>query len=277
MTLKQMIKNQLSSQEIAEVKKLKEENELRYAVAYKLDLSIFEDHNEKGTHLLCWDELELVGYAALSHYDPEEVEVTMIAKDDKQIFQMMDEAWSNYSKQQKAKRILVIADREESGVTQYLKENENYTYSFSEYSMILARKKFVAESSEVALELAKIEDAKPIAALEDHEHVEEVIPLNLEDLKKTLVLRKDGEVIACIRIENDRQSYGIYGFVVRSDFRGQGIGRKILNQVLQQLVEKNATSIYLEVESTNTPAYKLYESIGFEKKTLFDYYLYELN
>ncbi|MBM7688709.1 GNAT family N-acetyltransferase [Enterococcus ureilyticus] len=115
-----------------------------------------------------------------------------------------------------------------------------------------------------------------IASLEENQLANETMPLDPEDLEKTLVLRKNEQVIASIRVENEGNSSGLYGFVVRSEFRNQGIGRKVISQTIQELLEKQAKNIYLEVESTNETALHLYRSIGFKEQTLFDYYIYEI-
>ncbi|MEI5992258.1 hypothetical protein A5881_003814 [Enterococcus termitis] len=189
----------------------------------------------------------------------------------------MNETILMFAQRRKIKKILLITDRNDSFFTAYVNDTNRYNYIFSEYSMILAVDKFTPASSDVALEPAKKADAKMIASLETYESNEEVLSLDSDDLKKTFVLRRNKQIIASIRVENEEHSYGIYGFVVRADFRGQGIGRKIMSQLIQQLLERGAETVYLEVESTNDAAVHLYRSIGFEEQTLFDYYVYELS
>ncbi|WP_086313187.1 hypothetical protein A5821_000732 [Enterococcus sp. 7F3_DIV0205] len=277
MILKQTIQKHLEPQEIKDVQVLKETNKKIYSIEYKLDLSFFKKTNEKVDHLLCWEEDVLVGYAALSNFDPEELEVTIIAQPNKKIIDKIQEAIVSFSRQRMIKEILWIIDRKDHFLNSYVKEVSGYKYSFSEYAMILATDQFVLTPSDYAIEPARIEEAKAIAALEYGKSTDEIVPIDQEDLKKTLVLRENGQVIASIRLENEDNSYGIYGFVVRPDYRGQGIGRKIICQLVQQLIDKQATKIYLEVDSTNEAARHLYHSIGFEEQTLFDYYIYTLN
>lgn len=271
MTLKKTVKMHLEPEEIIAIKHLKEKNRMLYSIEYKLDLSFFNMTTNKVNHLLCWHEDELVGYAALSNFDPKQLEITMIAKPDSEIFTKMNEAVLEFSQQRNIKEKLLITDHNDTFVNEYLKGMNKYKYSFSEYAMILAVDKFISKSYDITLEPANIEEANIIAGLEE----EEIIPLDTDDLKKTLVLRKNEQVIASIRVENEQDSYGIYGFVIRADLRNQGLGRKILSQLIQQLLEKQAKEIYLEVESTNEVACHLYRAIGFEEKTLFDYYVYE--
>lgn len=228
-------------------------------------------------HLSCWNEEELIGYAALINFDPEELEITQIVTPDRELLNKMNETILMFAQRRKIKKILLITDRNDSFFTAYVNDTNRYNYIFSEYSMILAVDKFTPAPSDVVLEPAKKADAKMIASLETYESNEEVLSLDSDDLKKTFVLRRNKQIIASIRVENEEHSYGIYGFVVRADFRGQGIGRKIMSQLIQQLLEKGAETVYLEVESTNDAAVHLYRSIGFEEQTLFDYYVYELS
>jgi ribosomal-protein-alanine N-acetyltransferase len=52
---------------------------------------------------------------------------------------------------------------------------------------------------------------------------------------------------------------------VRPAFQKQGVGRTLLEFLLQQAKVENIEKIYLEVRASNSPAKSLYESFGFEK------------
>ena len=57
----------------------------------------------------------------------------------------------------------------------------------------------------------------------------------------------------------------ITNIAVRKDFRNQGIGSKIFENLLELAYSKDVTSITLEVSENNIPAIKIYEKFGFEK------------
>ncbi|MDI2091725.1 GNAT family N-acetyltransferase [Commensalibacter oyaizuii] len=57
----------------------------------------------------------------------------------------------------------------------------------------------------------------------------------------------------------------IITFVVHPTYRGQKIGRCIINAFLQEIVEQRVSSIFLEVAENNAVAIRLYESCGFIK------------
>ena len=69
------------------------------------------------------------------------------------------------------------------------------------------------------------------------------------------------------------QSGRIYSLAVRSDCRGQKLGRKLLDHIMDRLLQRGVRRVYLEVEQSNTAAVALYESAGFRRiGTLPDYY-----
>ena len=51
---------------------------------------------------------------------------------------------------------------------------------------------------------------------------------------------------------------------VDGPYRGQGIGRKMLTELMRLGLERGAFAYTLEVRVSNMPAIRLYESLGFE-------------
>lgn len=65
----------------------------------------------------------------------------------------------------------------------------------------------------------------------------------------------------------------IMSMAVGSDFRGQGLGRILLDEVSESLRKLGAQKIVLQVEDTNTVAINLYTSSGFvQDRPLPNYY-----
>ena len=56
----------------------------------------------------------------------------------------------------------------------------------------------------------------------------------------------------------------ITNIAVKKSERGRGIGRFLLSALLAKARENGATSVTLEVKTTNMPAISLYESFGFK-------------
>ena len=55
----------------------------------------------------------------------------------------------------------------------------------------------------------------------------------------------------------------INNVAVRTEFRGQGIGKELLTRILAQGKNLNATVAFLELRAGNTVAHSLYEKAGF--------------
>ncbi len=55
----------------------------------------------------------------------------------------------------------------------------------------------------------------------------------------------------------------IGNFAVAPGFRNRGVGRMLMNEIVDRVEEKKCHSIFLEVRESNTPALELYKSYGF--------------
>jgi ribosomal-protein-alanine N-acetyltransferase len=53
--------------------------------------------------------------------------------------------------------------------------------------------------------------------------------------------------------------------VVDKSYRGQGLGRQLLEKATEELGKQKVDTIFLEVRESNAPARALYESFGFEE------------
>ncbi|NLJ97374.1 MAG: ribosomal protein S18-alanine N-acetyltransferase [Clostridiales bacterium] len=58
----------------------------------------------------------------------------------------------------------------------------------------------------------------------------------------------------------------IYNVAVSKNYRRQGIGCKMLEELIKQASLRGITSMTLEVRVTNRPAIELYKSLGFNQK-----------
>ena len=56
---------------------------------------------------------------------------------------------------------------------------------------------------------------------------------------------------------------GRLGMGVHRDYRGRGLGHRLVTQTIAKAKEKGLEQIELEVFASNTPAIKLYEKVGF--------------
>jgi ribosomal-protein-alanine acetyltransferase len=92
-----------------------------------------------------------------------------------------------------------------------------------------------------------------------------------------LVAEQDGRIvgegIALVRHHKQSVSGRVYSLAVDPASRGQGIGQRLMREMVEQLRHRAVRRIYLEVEASNAPAIQLYHRLGFASiGTLPDYY-----
>ncbi|MEU0406546.1 GNAT family N-acetyltransferase [Streptomyces griseorubiginosus] len=68
---------------------------------------------------------------------------------------------------------------------------------------------------------------------------------------------------ACFATTADRQSSWVLGLGVAPDRRGQGLGRRLMLEVLRRLRQAGVHEVRLSVEPANVAAVSLYRSLGF--------------
>jgi ribosomal protein S18 acetylase RimI-like enzyme len=69
-----------------------------------------------------------------------------------------------------------------------------------------------------------------------------------------------------------RPMINIHDLIVRKEYRGQGIGRKLMNAVIREAGQRQCNRITLEVRNDNDTAQKLYRSLGFEEVEPIHFY-----
>ncbi len=83
------------------------------------------------------------------------------------------------------------------------------------------------------------------------------------------------EPVGALRVENYDERTFIYGFGVLPQWRGQGLGRRILTGTIEMVRAEGRTAFALEVETDNVPALTLYRSCGFEIVRTYEYFKVE--
>jgi len=82
-----------------------------------------------------------------------------------------------------------------------------------------------------------------------------------------------GQGVALVRQHRSGRSGRIYSLSTHPGSRGKGIGEALLRSMVTDLHQRGVRRVYLEVESENQGAIRLYERWGFRKlETLKDYY-----
>ncbi|WP_461862938.1 ribosomal protein S18-alanine N-acetyltransferase [Thermococcus sp.] len=89
-----------------------------------------------------------------------------------------------------------------------------------------------------------------------------------------LVAEYNGKVIGYVMayLRPDLEGH-VMSIAVDPEYRGNGIGRALMVEVIERLIKKGAQYIGLEVRVSNEAAINLYEKLGFRKvKRIIGYY-----
>ncbi|MFD5698831.1 GNAT family N-acetyltransferase [Streptomyces lasiicapitis] len=86
------------------------------------------------------------------------------------------------------------------------------------------------------------------------------------------VLLQGDEAVGILWVAERRGECFVYDIEVREEHRGRGHGRSLMLHAEGQCLEAGKDRIGLNVFAGNTPALRLYESLGYEART---YYLYK--
>jgi ribosomal protein S18 acetylase RimI-like enzyme len=92
------------------------------------------------------------------------------------------------------------------------------------------------------------------------------------DRAETMVIELDGVTVGSLRVSWEDDTAGVFGFAVRPDHQGQGIGRDVLRRICRQARADGAARVHLEVAVDNDRALGLYTSLGFAPIATEDYY-----
>ena len=80
-----------------------------------------------------------------------------------------------------------------------------------------------------------------------------------------LVAEEEGEILGYCCFISVLDEGEIPNVCVKASARGSGVGRRLMERLIEEAKERNLTVLYLEVRKSNAPARHLYESLGFEE------------
>ncbi len=80
------------------------------------------------------------------------------------------------------------------------------------------------------------------------------------------VIALDGDrVVGYVGSQTVLGGADMMNLAVAPEYRKQGIGERLVNQLVERLQKKGAISLCLEVRQSNLPAISLYEKLGFQQ------------
>ncbi|MBN6187566.1 GNAT family N-acetyltransferase [Aneurinibacillus sp. BA2021] len=239
--------------------------------------------SQETNDFLYYENGTLLGYLALYQFNQREIEIVgMTHPEHRQrgIFKALTEEALSEGRRREVYRLLFVCPRQSAGAKHFA-ASVGSTYSFSEYHMKLKERTSYNPSSPIYLKRADMADIDLLTALNQSGFLmeeQEARGYTIQTLEspndQTYIayLQKTGLPIGKISVMTSPDDTFIYGFCVDSAFRGQGHGRHILSLTLDELQKQQLTHIALEVACENENALHLYQSCGFEKAFVHDYY-----
>lgn len=267
-------KNQLN-----EIKILQDECEKFDEITLKLNWEMLRNRlNDKKEDFFYYVEDQLVGFLATYSFG-EKVEICGMVHPDyrrKGIFSsLLNEALSSISS---VSTILLNAPEASNSAKEFIKNQKNCNYSFSEYQMVWKNKEVKEFAPIVKFTKAGQLDFSFISNLDvvcfgfeksDAEKYNQRI-LNEPD-RALYIIEVNDEKIGKMSVLREKLESWIYGFAILPEYQGRGYGKNALLQVIQKENEIG-NEIHLEVALENSNAKKLYIDCGFNQYNTQDYY-----
>ena len=103
-----------------------------------------------------------------------------------------------------------------------------------------------------------------------------ILKEELESSNSKYIIAKtnDGEIIGFAGIKIILDNADIMNIVVKKSWRKQGVGNLLLSNLISICKNSNLSSLSLEVNEANLPAFHLYEKVGFKQVGLRKNYYY---
>ena len=293
-----LLKNGLSEGDLADIRRLEKicaNDEVR---DMKLNWEMLQNRPAAEINdLLYYEDSQLVGFWGLYLIDPKhkEIEITGMVHPGyrrRGIGRQLIARALELCTARDASRVLLITERSSVSGTEFAKA-AGFCYAVSEYRMrfteadspelsantqvvgISARSAIPSDDGIIALidSLCFETSGEVVRESALDEATGKVEPANFKyGQDATYVAELNGRVIGkiCGIVENN-EGY-IFGFGILPEFRSRGYGRTILRWMVAKLLEADVSTILLEVATENEKALHLYESCGFRRVAVYDYY-----
>lgn len=125
------------------------------------------------------------------------------------------------------------------------------------------------EEAKLVIRELRASDAEAVSRIEQETFsmpwsIQDFLEMTEADYAHYYVAEAEGEIAGCCGVRNMAGEGEITNVVVAEKFRQKGIGRKMLEYMLKEAPCHGIGACTLEVRVSNTPAIRLYESLGFK-------------
>jgi len=153
-------------------------------------------------------------------------------------------------------------------------------YDFTEYSMRLDERRHVPLVSNrlkylrpCEEDLKRLIDTSMRIFEDTHDDAEGIVMNIFKSVTRDQYLGiLNDEIIGMGSSSREGDEVSIFGFGITPEFRSMGYGCELLHLIVEQLRQSGVREIVIEVDSNNTHAFNLYQKVGFQIETAFEYY-----
>jgi len=274
---------QLTGEQAQQARALRELCNQRDGLNLKLGISAsFRSPISEPYAFLCMEDGALVGFCTLSGDSGPELELCGMvhpAYRRRGIGRaLLDAARESARRRLAVLRLLVICE-DASAAGRAFVATAGGRHSFSENRMETTARPTQTTPKRLDVLPAGPEDAPDLARIisvsfgQSDDHMAEEIARDMAQAGERYYLARLGDApVGAFKIFVDRPKAYIYAFGVLPDYRRQGYGREILEDIIPQLFDEGWTAVGLEVDADNTPAKALYRAVGFHDVTVYGYY-----
>ncbi|KIL39728.1 hypothetical protein SD70_18235 [Gordoniibacillus kamchatkensis] len=284
----------LSRHELDAIRGLAEICERHDGIKLKLNWSMLESRPAGETNdLLVYERGRLVGFCGIYAFLSTEAELSGMVHPDyrrRGVFTQLAAKAAQLCRERGMQRLIYICPRNSEAGQSFL-QRQNLPYRDSEYAMELSNASAVPLSaaslpSGVTLRQGGKDDLNQLAELNrvgfgmSQEEATSLAAATLTPLEIPYLAERDGQAVGKLNVLfNDSAGLAfVFGFAVKPEERGRGIGRAMLSGVIERIrKERGLARFGLEVAATNERALGLYESCGFRTVSVIDYYTQQLN
>lgn len=286
------LKTNLSKNDVADIRELEERCHNFFPVTLKLELDyktadLLETSEPlmENNEFMYYDDSRLIGYLGIGSFGGSTPELNGMVDPEyrkKGIFKELMRLAADECRRRGMDNMLLLSDRKSASGQAFIK-SMNTTFHHTEFEMYVFSPKMTVEPTGVHLRKATNSDANEVARQNviyfngsDEEH-NKIMPETEEKRGMRIYIAEyDGNIVGKTHLQIIGDEGSIYGLGILPEYRGLGLGRKLLLESIRQLFEMNVSRIMLQVESENSNALNLYKSCGFEETSVMDYYKLEL-
>jgi ribosomal protein S18 acetylase RimI-like enzyme len=237
----------------------------------------------------CYLDGLLVGYLFMDHYDPKERETVILvhpAYRRRGIGQALLAEAREPCRQMGVERIVLLCERRVPAGAAFC-ERVGARFDFAEHEMALGEfQPRNARASDLLFRRAEASDLDALVAIQASsfgEPEDEVRPRIIDRWQDPTSRRYivtfspaqtgSTEPVGMVRLAAEAGETGIYGLGVAPAYQGRGYGRQIVEEAIRiARAENPQQAIMLDVAVSNTRAFNLYRSCGFQVRATYDYY-----